>query len=308
MNRGVASSKYKPFVLRQCRSPDVVLKGCAGITSPSPEPGKNLMGAEMQRLESLSHQSEKVEEVGLMREANLAASFVPVHGQACQSHGGSTRIMQSTDNRPIRISTVIVITTLALSLVASAAGAGDFDRPGVYLSVSGLYAVPLFEDELQKITPALSIDDTAGLQARLGFRLLSFLAVEAQYEWIDGFDVDFDGQGTIMSLASHNLTGNLRLHIPIWRIEPYALAGLGATFWKINDENDSFLFPDGDSDGTGFAGRLGGGVDFYLTEHIVLNAEATAVLTTKTFEVPNAVQSIDNVFYVAASAGLTYRF
>ncbi len=193
----------------------------------------------------------------------------------------------------------------SMCMFASTAQSGDFNRAGVYVGVNGVYAHPLFEDSVQDINPTLGLDDTGGLNARLGLRLLSFIAIEAQYEWIDGFLVSSSTVGDVVTLGAHNLTGNLRLHIPVWRVDPYILGGIGATFWKADFASS---FPASDENGTGFAGRVGGGIDFYLTKHIVLNAEVTAALTTRTFDVPSTSQDLDNLYYLSVSAGLVYRF
>ena len=207
--------------------------------------------------------------------------------------------------RPLRSTALLGAFLLLACLHSSTAQAGDFNRFGPYLGISGVYALPLYEDQLQDINPGLSVSESPGLNARLGLRLASFFAIEAQYEWIEGFDVDLASVGKLATFDAHNITGNLRFHIPIWRVDPYVLAGLGATIWGIEDGPGPFDFTD---DGVGFAGRVGGGLDLYLTKHIVLNAEVTAVLTTRTFDVPTQIESLDNLFFLSISAGLVYRF
>ena len=68
--------------------------------------------------------------------------------------------------------------------------------------------------------------------------------------------------------------------------------------------------PASQSSGQGFSGRAGLGFNIHVSEHIALNAEATAVLNTSTLAPtePDFDQSIGNLYYVAFSAGLTYRF
>ncbi len=57
---------------------------------------------------------------------------------------------------------------------------------------------------------------------------------------------------------------------------------------------------------TDFAGRLGVGIDVYLTSHVLLTAGASAVLTTTDISV--AGQKIEPIFYVGGQAGVQYRF
>ena len=102
-------------------------------------------------------------------------------------------------------------------------------------------------------------------------------------------------------------SGNLKLFLPTWRLQPYALAGIGLTSWRL-DIAPGIPLP-GASD-TGFAFRGGAGVDIYLTESIVLNTEGTAVLNTAQFVLPGtgAATIQSNLYYFSLSAGLTYRF
>ena len=55
-----------------------------------------------------------------------------------------------------------------------------------------------------------------------------------------------------------------------------------------------------------FAGRLGAGLDVYITKHILLTAGANAVLSTTDFELFGV--DVDPLFYVGGQAGLQYRF
>ena len=53
------------------------------------------------------------------------------------------------------------------------------------------------------------------------------------------------------------------------------------------------------------AARGGIGIDLYITEHIVINAQASALLTT--FESPD-IGDVDDLNYMSVAAGLQYRF
>ena len=56
----------------------------------------------------------------------------------------------------------------------------------------------------------------------------------------------------------------------------------------------------------GFAGRLGAGIDVYITKHILVTAGASAVLSATDFRV--AGQDVEPIFYVGGQAGIQYRF
>jgi opacity protein-like surface antigen len=204
----------------------------------------------------------------------------------------------------------ILITLVSCAVIApSLAAADDFVRFGPYLGLNGAFGYPLFEDKVQdSLGPVLGadtqLDYTWGLNARAGVRLLSFLAVEAQYEWMQNFQIQPSNAGIPdIDLMGNTLTGNLKLYIPIRRIQPYFLAGFGFTNYKV--EVTGF----GSRKDTYFAGRLGAGADVYITKHWAVNAEASALLTASDLNnLPNNLDSLDGLHYISASVGLMYRF
>jgi hypothetical protein len=208
---------------------------------------------------------------------------------------------------------IVLLGITSCSLFAGAvAQAEDFGRSGGYVGANAAYAFDLFKTEIYTAAGAgtvpLDYSDSWGFNVRAGYRLLSFLAIEAQYEWLDGIDISAPAFGPIGTYEPDVLTGNLKLILPTWRLQPYALAGIGIASWDIDFAPNTFL---ADTSGTGFAFRGGGGLDIYLTEHLVLNTEGTAVLNTQDFTIPstvgvNTLQT--NLYYFSLSAGFTYRF
>jgi len=54
----------------------------------------------------------------------------------------------------------------------------------------GSYEIHVLGREIEKVTNSkVDIDDSVGLSARLGYRMLSWLAGEVEYEWVPGFDI-----------------------------------------------------------------------------------------------------------------------
>lgn len=214
--------------------------------------------------------------------------------------------------RSIRATLVLVATLLICTsgaLITRDARAGDYNRSGGYFGVSGVYGINLFTDEIFEgiggLPPGtISLGNSGGLNTRLGARFLKFVALELQYEWIHGIDARVAGiaAGTY---KPHTLTGNLKLHLPISRFQPYLLAGVGVGFWKFES-----LFPAilPSTDTTGFAGRAGLGIDFYITEHIALNAEGVGVFNTANFNFSGTDALQTNLYYFSVSGGLIYRF
>lgn len=201
------------------------------------------------------------------------------------------------------------VLSLLLCLVSAAAHADDedFSHSGLYLGVGGSYVTDTFEssleDALDDVFPGISIDveESLGANAVVGYRILPFLAIEAEYEWIDEFEIKVFGVKAA-TLEAQTLTGNLKWIVPTWRIQPYLLTGAGVTRWKLEDKLGFSV----SETSTDFAGRLGVGLDLYVTPHILLTAGANAVLTATDFSV--AGEKVEPIFYVGGQAGLQYRF
>ena len=201
-------------------------------------------------------------------------------------------------------------TAVALAMLPGAAAADedDFSRSGVYFGVGGVYTQNgLVEDQVEDAFPALNIDvdDSAGVSSVLGYRVLPFLATELQYEYVDGFDISASPFGKLLTVRAHTLTGNLKVIAPIWRVQPYLLAGVGLVRWDFDQKVAGLGISSGD---TAFAGRAGGGVDLYLTRNIVLNAGANVVLSDTSIDAGPTGDDIDYLFYITAGGGLQYRF
>lgn len=226
----------------------------------------------------------------------------------------------------------LFLAILVLPSGAEAAGERDdpFDRRGPYVTLAGSYAFNFFDQQIEDFLEdelgeqgSVDIDDSGGINARVGYRVASWFAAELAYEWIDRYDVEVGGDlgpgggslsGKLYDIEGHTLTLNTRWIVPVWRIQPYLLLGAGFSHYDVGrgplagplEAQDDDIEIEGGSQ-TAFAGRLGLGIDFHLTEQIVLQTEATALLTADDFETPDA-GAIDDLYYLSISAGLQYRF
>lgn len=202
-----------------------------------------------------------------------------------------------------------------------------FDRPGFYMGLGGSYQMNFFEsqieDELQDATVSdaqVDIDDSGGINATVGYRAASFFAIELEYEWIDEYDIKAGSNtvgvsGGLYSIEGHTLTANTKWIIPFWRIQPYLLLGGGLAVSDVDRGNlyDGPLGPILEAQGvdvddgnhTNAAGRAGLGLDLYITESLLVNAEAGVVVTT--LKEPD-LDDIDDLNYMSFAAGLQYRF
>jgi opacity protein-like surface antigen len=203
-----------------------------------------------------------------------------------------------------------------------------FDRPGFYIGGGATYQFNAFsgriedviEDELKDINPAsnpsFDLDESFGANALLGYRIWSWFALELQYEWVDEYDIKGSVElpiplsGKLYSIEGHTLTANTKWIIPFWRIQPYLLLGGGVAMSDVSKGSlgDAFTGLGADIDDGKHvkpAARAGLGVDLYITKHIVVNAQASAVLTT--LKNPD-LGDIDDLNYMSFAAGLQYRF
>ena len=150
----------------------------------------------------------------------------------------------------------------------------DFGRTGLYLGLAGTYAVEGFDDS------PFPVDDSLGLNLRLGYRPLPRLGLELQAEWAEGFHL----KGTGVDVETWTVTANYRAYFTDSRVQPYLLLGVGF----MNAEALGFSTID-------FAGRVGGGVDIGVTDRIAVVLEVSYV-------------GASDLDYTSISWGLQYRF
>jgi opacity protein-like surface antigen len=212
---------------------------------------------------------------------------------------------------------------LALVLLLPAAAlAGDddkdFSRSGFYLGVGGAYGINFFEDMIEDAAEKqgfeISLKDTGGVNARVGYRVASWFAVEGMYEWMDNFKIEVDGisgappelLGATVDYRTHTFTVNAKFLIPTWRLHPYLYLGIGGQYYDL-DATGEFAGAglDFSEKGWAFAGRPGLGLDIYITENILVNVEVAGVLATAN---PSTIPDIGDMFYMTVGGGLQYRF
>ena len=128
-----------------------------------------------------------------------------------------------------------------------------------------------------------------------GYRFGRYIAVEAQFEYIDRVDTEIDDPGVKTLLQT--FTVQAKPYLPFGRWQPFLLGGIGVTKIttqvnknknKINDNSLSF--------------RAGGGLEYYATENIAATVSASYVIPV-----------CSNGFtcgyrYVSALFGVQYRF
>jgi hypothetical protein len=213
-------------------------------------------------------------------------------------------IVNGTDGT--RCITLAAVTTLILFLPGIALGNDGFGRRGFYLGVGAQGGVNFFEDQIGDVTGgAVDTGSTWGVNARAGYRVFSWFAVEAYYEWMDNFqtEVTLGSRGGTLDYTTHTITGNLKFVVPTWRFQPYLVLGFGGQHFNLGDDLLGGVL---DDKGWGIAGRPGVGLDIYITKNLVLNAEVAGVLGTS--EPKNLGRNITDLFYLSAGGGLQWRF
>ena len=199
---------------------------------------------------------------------------------------------------------------LSLALAPAPRAADDFARPGPYLAVAATYGFNLVESAFDDVLDDalgdedIDVDDTWGAHGKLGYRALSWLALEAEYEYLDNFEVSI-GDVRAADLQAQTLSGNVRFIVPIRRFQPYLVLGAGVTWFDLDDNR----VPGLEVDHSSFSGRIGIGFDVYVTRNLVLDVGADAVISAA--EVEDELVTDDtsgSLSYIAVYAGLTWRF
>jgi hypothetical protein len=179
-------------------------------------------------------------------------------------------------------------------------------RPGLYLGGGFTYAFPMFGKEVEVATArSLSVDSSIGANARLGYRITSWMAIEAQYEYVDGFTAKLKpGHQTAMDLRAQTVTGNVKLLVPASVLQPYLVLGGGGTLYDIKDR----LGLGFSGSHWGVTGKAGIGFDLYLSPNWVLYIEGAAVFPTESISAPHGAQSLEELYYISTQIGIAYRF
>jgi opacity protein-like surface antigen len=167
------------------------------------------------------------------------------------------------------------------------AGDVDYHRAGPYLGLAGTWGVEKFDDSNN-----IDTEDSIGINARAGYRMLGWLSLEAQGEYLFDFDIKNKNNTTRADLSMWLLGGNVRLNLPTDLIQPYLLAGAG--YMGTDSSGDV-----NDTEHGGFA-RVGGGVEFYPWEHIAIDVGLTGVLPF--------TSDVNDLDFISIHWGALYRF
>jgi len=178
---------------------------------------------------------------------------------------------------------------------APTARAQDYLRTGWYAGARGVYTQEDFDIDA-------SVDDDFGFNVFAGYRLFSFLGSDFEFEYIDALAARGKPAGPNFDVRTFNLSWNFRFYplafafepsSPFQRVQPYLAAGVANQWVTLN------RVPSGDEHKGNFAGRLGAGIDFYLTPNLALTTNGIYTLGTG---------EVSEFRYWSIGWGFLYRF
>lgn len=181
----------------------------------------------------------------------------------------------------------------------------DFGRPGWYVGIGGGVGFDFLEDAINDVTVgAVDIDPGGSFNARGGYRLASWFALEGMYEGVYEQQVQVAGNEAA-DMTYHSFLANFKFIAPIWRTHPYIMVGPGIQYGEF----DTHAALDGLGLNTtrwDFVLRTALGLDGYITENWLLNLElAPSIRFADYSNVPS--QTTDNVT-LTVTVGVQYRF
>ncbi len=208
------------------------------------------------------------------------------------------------------MSRTLIAIPIAVLLMATTSWAADpapdYGRPGWYLGVGVGTGIAFLEDAIQgELGGAIDLNAGGSFNARGGYRLTSWLAVEALYEGVYGSNIELLGVATAAERTTHSFVANLKLILPIWRIHPYFMVGPGAQYGVFTAKGPFKVF-DLDLRRWDFMLRTAFGIDAYITENWLVNLELAPSMRFADYgNIPS--KTTDNVL-LTIGAGVQYRF
>jgi opacity protein-like surface antigen len=195
---------------------------------------------------------------------------------------------------------VLLAITLAAIGMRAAYAADVFNRPGPYVGLGAAGGLSDFGGAQR------GAGDSVGFNARAGYRFNDYIAIEGLYEYMDEFGKTVRLPLSAKTTTRLNTNGfwlmdKLLLPIPgMSQLQPYLSGGIG--FLTV-DRTSTFISPGlrerSDSCDIGFAGRVDGGADFFLSPTLSTFVDAGYVIPT---------DDVEHVNYISVSAGLKYNF
>jgi opacity protein-like surface antigen len=152
----------------------------------------------------------------------------------------------------------------------------DFSRAGAFVGLGFNWQVPGFQGPFQ----SEDYGNSLGLNARGGYRFYDWLAAEAIIEYANDFSPRAPGT-TADSISLLSTTVNGKLILPLERFQPYLEGGLGLLRADTGNSFAGSVNVKATGNNVGFIGRIGAGIDFYLTRHVSVFVDNSWTMSTK---------------------------
>lgn len=228
------------------------------------------------------------------------------------------------------ISTILCTLTVLYGSEDEASASEDFDRRGFFIGAGAAFAGENFSDrpvndiaDIFSNQPGLvfpirtgpeataKADDSWSVKGRGGYRCHPRYSVGATFEYFGGFDTKWSGALNPSGASGSDIdisvaTIDIKGYLLTGRYQPYLLLGGGTMEVEtrvVNPTGSQHPWGSGpvvqSRDYMDFVIRLGGGVDAYATDHVVVNIGAS-------YLVPLGEVSGTDLFTVGV--GVEYRF
>jgi len=192
-----------------------------------------------------------------------------------------------------------ILTAALLVLLANPVLATDaFNRPGPYLGLGMAGGLSEFSGA------ARGAEDSLGFNFHGGYRFNDYFAVEGLYEYMDEFSKtveDSAGERAKAHIGTNNFSLMTKVILPtlgLSQLQPFVAGGIG--FMEASGDAEARngeVHRGGNS--VEFAGRVDGGVDYFLTPEISTFFDVGYVIPT---------DRLEHLNYLSLGAGVKYNF
>jgi opacity protein-like surface antigen len=135
-----------------------------------------------------------------------------------------------------------------------------------------------FGISFQNFDTPIDLDPAYGFDVWGGYRFDENFAAELQLEYLNGFK-SASVAPLKLSFQGITWTANVKGYLLTGRWQPFALVGIGLQWAQFRESVFNI-----NTTSTSFAARLGGGLDFYITETLALNVNGAYIQSTDEFE------------------------
>jgi len=183
------------------------------------------------------------------------------------------------------IGAAVMILFLAGSVCAAPDRSGKWDAG---MKVSGAFS----DDK--------DLDEAVFVEGSTSYGINEWLAIGAELGWQER---ELSNQ----DLTAVPILADVIVRVPQepdMQLQPYGIVGVGAIVWDYDDSRDAA--PEFDTESS-FATKIGGGVDYFLTDQWILNTEVAYIYTNEDVNVTDISRNVD-LDYWTAGVGVKHVF